>query len=73
MNCPACNGQRTYDVETRKMHGGQRCGKVITLTYPCERCHGSGRMTTNAGDLDLIFKDVSAEILIDSDRAAGSH
>jgi hypothetical protein len=71
ITCPQCHGQRTYDVETRKMHGGQRCGKTITLTYPCKRCKGSGRMTTNAGDLDIIFQGVAAKALIDSDRASG--
>ena len=40
--CRACNGKRTYDVHTYKMHGGVRCGSEITLLYPCPTCKGSG-------------------------------
>lgn len=40
--CKYCNGKRTYEVRTRKMHGGARCGSEITLLYPCNHCHGSG-------------------------------
>lgn len=48
--CPACNGKRTYEVHTYKMHGGERCGSPITLVYACESCRGTGVIHCTACD-----------------------
>lgn len=49
--CPACDGHRTYEVQTRAMHGGERCGKAITLDYPCEWCNAAGVVSQTTADI----------------------